>query len=455
MRIIIVGCGKVGTIITEQLSLEGHDITVVDSNSHVIETITNSYDVMGVVGDGASYSVQMEAGVEEADLLIANTDSDEKNLLCCMIAKKAGNCSTIARVRNHTYSKEINFIKEELGLAMAINPEYAAAVEISRLLRFPSAIKIDTFSKGRVEILEFKVAEHSILDGMSLMDLGRKISSDVLICAAVRGEKIQIPKGNFKIQAGDVLSLIAAPRHAKTFFKKIGLETHQVKDAMIVGGGMVCVYLAELLIQMGVDVKIIDKDEEKCHQLSALFPEAEIINDDAINQDVLIEEGVDHCSSFVSLTGIDEANIFLSLFARSRSENVKLITKINRISFDNIVNEFNLGSIISPKTLTADRIVRYVRAMQNTIGSNIETLYKIVNKKAEALEFKIQKNSPVIGKPLEELKILDNLLVACVNHNGNIATPNGKTVIREGDTVVIVTTRTGLKDISDILIPIP
>lgn len=451
MKIIVVGCGKVGTSVTELLIQEGHDIVVIDQEAHVIENITNHFDVMGIVGNGASYSVQMEAGIEEANVLLAITDSDELNLLCCMIAKKAGNCDTIARVRNHLYFNEVSFIKEELGLAMAINPEYEAATEIARVLRFPSAIKIDTFAKGRVEILEFKVREGCVLHGMSLIELGRKISTDVLVCAAVRGEGITIPKGNFVIQEGDVLSIVAAPKAAKNFFKKIGFDTQQVKDTMIVGGSSVAIYLAEILIKMGIDVKIIEHNKEICEKISGLLPEAIVIQDDATNQDVLIEEGIEYAASFVSLTGIDEANILLSLFAKSRAPHAKVITKINRIAFDDILGGFDLGSVISPKTITAESIVRYIRAMQNSIGSNVETLYKIVNKKAEALEFKILNDSPVVGKAIEELRLIDNLLISCVNSGGKIITPNGKTVIREGDTVVVVTTKTGLKDIRDIL----
>lgn len=451
MKIIIVGCGKVGANVAEQLLKEGHDITVIDNDPHVIDNITNNLDLNGVIGDGVSCLVLGDAGVKETDLLIAITDSDERNILCCMFAKKLGGCTTIARVRNPIYSRDIRLIRGELGLAMAVNPEQLAALEISRLLRFPSAIKIETFAKGKVEILEFKVAKGSIIDGMSLMDLGKKISSDVLICAAVRGEHITMPKGNYIIEAGDVLSLVAPQEESKRFFEKIGLETHQVKNVMIVGASTICLYLAELLESLGVEISVIEKDEAKCIKINEVLPNVRVINDDAIDQDTLIDAGVDNCEAFVSLTGIDEANIMLSLFARSRNENAKLVTKINKISFDNIVEDMDLGSIISPKTLTADVIVMYVRGMQNSLGSNVQTLHKIVNKKAEALEFCIKSGCPLVGKAIEDLKLIDNLLVACISSNGNIITPNGQTVIHEGDTVVVVTTKTGLKDIEDIL----
>ena len=451
MRIIIVGCGKVGMTITEQLSLEGHDIAVIDSSNSVIRDVTNNIDVIGVVGNGASYSVQKEAGIEETDLLIAVTHSDELNLLCCLIAKKAGNCSTIARVRNPMYNNEINFIKEELGLSMTINPEYAAATEIARILRFPSAIKIDTFAKGRVELLKFIISEASALHNCSLIDVSKKVKAEVLVCAVERGDEVVIPNGSFVIQQGDVISMVASPKHAKDFFDKIGIETHQVKDSMIVGGGTIAYYLAEQLLNMGIDVKIVEKDRKRCEVLSELLPKAVIINGDATNQDVLLEEGISHCESFVSLTGIDEGNIFLSLFAQNCSK-AKIVTKINRITFEDIINKFNLGSLIYPKFITAEYIIRYVRAMQNSMGSNnVETLYKLIENKVEALEFLINEESPVVGVPLEKLNLKKNLLIACINHGGKIVIPNGKSQITVGDTVIIVTIHKGLNDIQSIL----
>ncbi|MDO4788097.1 MAG: Trk system potassium transporter TrkA [Johnsonella sp.] len=450
MRIIIIGGGKVGRTIAEQLNMEGHDIAVIDSNIAVVESIVHNFDVLGVVGNGASYSVLTEAGIEEAEILIAVTDSDELNLLCCMIAKKRSNCSTIARVRNPTYNSEIGFIREELGLAMVINPEYAAATEIARILRFPSAIKIDTFARGKVELLEFEIDENSYLCDKSLIEVSSTMKSDVLVCAVERGDEVIIPKGRFVLKAKDKISIVASPANFKKFFSKLGMDTHQVSDAMLVGGGKIAYYLAQQLINMGIEVKIIEKNQPRCEELSSLLPKAIIINGDGTDKDTLLEEDIDHCSAFVSLTGIDEANIFLSLFAKSRS-NAKIITKVNRISFDDIVENFNLGSIIYPKFITAEYIVRYVRALQNGIGSNVETLYRIVNKKAEALEFKIQPGSPVIGIPLQALNIKDNILVACINRKGKIIIPNGQSVIAVGDTVVVIAVDKGLDDIKDIL----
>ncbi len=450
MQIIIVGCGKVGMSITAQLSQEGHNITVIDTHSDVVHHTSNLYDVMGIIGNGASYAIQMDAGIEESDLLIAATDSDEVNLLCCLIAKKAGNCHTIARVRNPVYNNEISFLKEELGLSMVINPEFSAATEIARILRFPSAIKIDTFAKGRVELLKFRVEKNSILDGFRLMDLSHKLHCDVLVCAVQREDETVIPKGDFILQNGDIITIMASPKNAEDFFQKVGIETHQVKNALIVGGGKIAYYLAEQLITMGIPVKIIEKNEARCEMLSELLPKASVIHGDATDQSILFEEGLAHAEAFVSLTDLDEGNILLSLFAKSQSK-AKIITKVNRITFDEVVNGFNLGSIIYPKFITAEYIVQYVRAMQNSVGINVETRYKIIENKAEALEFWVKEDAPIVGIPLAKLNIKENVLVACINHKGRIITARGKDIVHVGDTVIIVTTCTGLNDIKDIL----
>lgn len=450
MKIIVVGCGKVGCTLAEQLSKEGHDITVIDIDKDVVQTISNKYDIMGVVGNGASYRIQVEAGIEKADLLIAVAGSDELNLLCCLIAKKTGNCHTIARVRNPIYSQEISSIKEELGLSMVINPEYAAASEIARLLKFPSAIKIDTFAKGRVELLKFKIETGSKLHNYMIMDIANRLHCEVLVCAIERGDEVLIPNGSFVLQQKDIVSIVASPKKASEFFKKIGVETNQVKNTMIVGGGDITYYLTKQLLSMGISVKIIERNKERCEMLSELLPRAIIINGDGSDQNILQEEGFEYMESFAALTNIDEENILLSLHAKSQTK-AKIITKINRINFDQVINNLELGSIIYPKYITAEYIIRYVRAMQNSIGSNIETLYKIIENKVEALEFWIHEDSPLVGIPLERLHIKENILICCINHNGKIITPKGKDVINVGDTVIIVTTNTGYRDIRDIL----
>lgn len=451
MKIIIVGCGKVGTTLAEQLNRENHDITLIDTNEEAIQNISDSADVMGVTGNGAVYQVQMEAGIQDADLLIATTNSDELNMLCCLIAKKAGNCHTIARIRNPEYSSEIRYIREELNLSLAINPELAAAREIARLLRFPSAIKIEPFAKGRIELLKFLIPEHSLLNDMRVMDVVNRLKSNVLICVVERGNDVVIPDGSFVMKKGDKISFIASHQGSADFFKKAGVDNNIVKSAMFVGGGKLTHYLCRLLEDTKIKIKIIERDEERCRQLSELLPKAMIIHGDGTDEQLLLEEGIRQTEAFASLTGFDEENIMLSLYASSQSK-AKLITKVNKIAFENVINSLNLGSLIQPKMLTAEIILQYVRAMQNSMGSsNIETLYKIAADKAEALEFRVKEGSPVLGIPLEKLKLIDNLLVACINRGGTIITPRGKDTVEAGDTVIVVTTHTGLNDLTDIL----
>ena len=451
MKIIIVGCGKVGTTLAEQLNRENHDITLIDTNEEAIQNISDSADVMGVTGNGAVYQVQMEAGIQDADLLIATTNSDELNMLCCLIAKKAGNCHTIARIRNPEYSSEIRYIREELNLSLAINPELAAAREIARLLRFPSAIKIEPFAKGRIELLKFLIPEHSLLNDMRVMDVVNRLKSNVLICVVERGNDVVIPDGNFVMKKGDKISFIASHQGSADFFKKAGVDNNIVKSAMFVGGGKLTHYLCRLLEDTKIKIKIIERDEERCRQLSELLPKAMIIHGDGTDEQLLLEEGIRQTEAFASLTGFDEENIMLSLYASSQSK-AKLITKVNKIAFENVINSLNIGSLIQPKMLTAEIILQYVRAMQNSMGSsNIETLYKIAADKAEALEFRVKEGSPILGIPLEKLKLIDNLLVACNNRGGTIITPRGKDTVEAGDTVIVVTTHTGLNDLTDIL----
>ncbi len=450
MKIIIVGCGKVGKTLAEELNKEDNEVTVIDRRYAEVESLSNKFDVMGVVGNGASYKTQMEAGIEKADMLIAVTGSDELNLLCCLIAKRAGNCQTIARVRNPEYSEEIGFVKGALGLAMTINPEFAAAQEIARVLRFPSAIKIDTFAKGRVEMLKFRVPGESRLNGMLVMNIAPKLGADVLVCAVERDGEIFIPKGDFRLQEKDVVSIIAGPKKASDFFKKIGIETHQVKDTMIVGGGDTGYYLAKLLQPMGIGIKLIEQNEERCDLLSELLPKAQIIHADGSEQIVLIEEGVGQAEAFVALTNIDEENVMLSLFARSQTSG-KIATKINRMDFDRVIKELDLDTTVYPKKITAQYILQFVRAMKNSIGCNVETMYRILDDKAEALEFVVKQSSELPGIPLEKLKIKENTLVACIIRGRQIIIPRGKDEMQVGDSVVVVTTTLGLKDIRDVI----
>lgn len=450
MQIIVVGCGKVGVTVVEQLSRENHDITIVDLKSDSVNRVSTKYDAQGVIGNAMSLDVLNEAGVGDSDLLISVTHSDEMNILCCLIAKNAGVKHTIARVRNPIYGKESEFIRQELGISMIINPEYAAAMEISRLLRFPSAIQIETFAKGRIEILKFRVKEESVLVGLSVKDIAVKLHCDVLVCYIEHGEQAVIPNGDVIIRENDLISIVAEANASSSFFKKIGLMKHPVKDTMIIGGGDIAVYLAKMLLKMGIRVKIFEKSIERCDELCEIVHDAMVINGDGTDKQLLTEEGLNTTDSFVALTNIDEENVLLSLFAKTKTQG-KLITKINSISFNDIINNMTLDSIVYPKNITADYILQYVRGMQKSIGSNIETLYQLSDGKVEALEFLISGESDVVDVPLEKLDIKDNLLLCCIKRDNEILIPRGQDRIYQGDTVIIVTTQTGLNDITDIL----
>ena len=450
LNIIIVGCGKVGRALVEQLSKEGHYITIIDKNPEKIQSLTNLYDIMGIVGNGASYSVQMEAGIEDADLIISVTDSDELNLLCCTVAKQVGDCSAIARVRTPDYSKEVSYLRDKLGLAMIINPELEAAKEAARILYLPTALEINSFAHGQAELIKIKVPEGNTIDGMTIAHLGRKIAPNILICAVERDGEVTIPAGDFTIQRGDIISFAASRKVAKQFLEDIGFKTNQVSNTMIIGGGKSTYYLAKLLMNMGIEVKIIESNRQKCEELSILLPKAIIINGDGTDEELLKEEGIETAESFVPLTGIDEENVMLTLYARKVSK-AKVITKINRMTFKTVLNDLDLGSVIYPRYITSEAIVAYVRAKRASRGSDIETLYHIFDSKAEAIEFRIREESSVTDVCLANLSLKKNLLIAFINRNGKIIIPSGNDCIRVGDTVTIVTTHSGLRDIRDIL----
>ena len=387
MQILIVGCGNVGQTLVQQLSKEGHNITVIEEKNAVLQDVVNSYDVMGIVGNGASYSIMKDAGIDKAELMIAVTDSDELNLLCCLIAKKAGNCHTIARVRNPIYKKEINFIKEELGLSMVINPEETAANEAERLLKLPSATKIETFARGRAELVKLVIDENSRLCDKALKDIPPDLKKQILISVVSRDNQVYIPDGNFIIRAGDEITICGSSKNTINFFKKLGLPTAKVHSTMIIGGGETAVYLAQHLIALGIKVIIFEKDAVRCKELSDLIPQALIICGDGTDKDMLLEEGVTRVESFVALTNLDEENIMLSMYVKTINPKAKLITKVHRVTYGDIIGSLNIGSIIYPKNITADRIVQFVRGMSASKNSNIESLYRLNDDRVEALEF--------------------------------------------------------------------
>ena len=450
LQIIIVGCGKVGRTLVEQLSREGHDIIVVDKDAKRVQSLANLYDIMGIVGNGASYSVLQEAGIENTDLLIAVTESDELNLLCCTVAKRVGDCAAIARVRTPDYSREVGYLREKLGLAMIVNPELEAASEAARILYLPTALEIDSFAHGQADMIKVKVPEGNALDGMNLITLGQRIAPDILICAVEREGQVTIPGGTFQIRSGDILSFAASRSAGKAFLERIGFKTNAVRNAMLIGGGKASYYLAKQLLNMGIHVKIIEIDRVRCEELSVLLPQAVIINGDGTNEELLREEGIERAEAVVALTGIDEENILLTLYARRVSQ-AKTITKINRITFQDVINSLDLGSVIYPKYITAEAIIRYARAMRESMDSNIETLYHMFDHRAEAVEFRVDGDSAVIGVPLKDLPLKSDLLVSSIFRSGKVLIPNGQDMIRKGDTIMVVTTHTGFSDIQDIL----
>ena len=389
-------------------------------------------------------------GIEETDLIIAVTDSDELNLLCCTVAKRVGKCAAIARVRTPDYSEETGYLREQLGLALIINPELEAAREVARILYLPTALEVNSFAHGQAELVKFKVPEGNLLNGLSLAYLGKNITNDILICAVERNGEVYMPNGDFVLQSGDVVSFVSERHIARDFLKQIGLATRQVKDTMIIGASKAAYYLAKELLNMGISVKIIEKEKENCESLSVKLPKAIIINGDGTDPDILKEEGIETVQSFIPLTGIDEENIMLTLYAKQVSK-AKVVTKINRVNYKQVINNLDLGSLVYPKYITSEAIIAYVRAKKNSMGSNIETLYHMFDSRVEAIEFIVEENSKVSGVPIKDLKLKKDVLISFINHNGHIIIPTGNDEIEDGDTVMIVTKNTGFTGIDDIV----
>ena len=452
MNIIIVGCGKVGSTIAKQLCNEGYDVTVIDNNPNKLRAVSDGMDAMAMVGDGTSYTTLKEAGIENADVLIAVTDSDEKNLLCCVIGKRTGNLAAIARVRNPVYSNEREFLQKGFGLAMLINPESAGAEEMGRIFRFPSAIDIETFAKGKIELLTVRISEKSLMVGQPLTYIHQKLRTDVLVAVVRRKGQVIIPSGDFVIEAGDLVSVIAEHEQAHEFFRKIGIETHRVRDVMIIGGGKMTYYMAKNLAASGIGVKIIEKDLKRSEVLSELLPDAEIICGDGTDEDLLLEEGIEKVDGVAAVTGMDEQNIMLTLFARSQSENVKTVTKVGKLSFTKVIDSLDLGSVVNPKETTAQYIIQFVRSMRASMGSNVENLYKIANGEAEAIEFHVTEKTRAVSIPLVKLNTKKNILIGKIFRNGRAFTPTGHDSIEVGDSVILVVlSKDKIRDLDDIL----
>lgn len=449
MNIIIVGCGKVGYTLAETLSGEGHDISVVDSSDQALDRLSN-LDVSAIRGNGSSYRILLEAGVEACDILIAVTDRDEVNMLCCLIARKAANCRTIARVRDPDYYAEIDFIKDELGLSLAINPELSAASYIAHLIRCPSAMELNTFAKERVHMLSLDLPANSPWLGKNLIQVNGDVDHPFLIPMVESGAEVVIPDGQTALRPGDRVSLIVAAEHMAATLTAIGIQPKPIKKVLIIGGGTIAFYLAKNLTEERISVTIIESRRERCETLSDLLPRANIICGNAFNEKLLLEEGLESADAVVSLTNYDEENIMLSLYA-NRMSRAKLITKVNKTNFNTVIADIPIGSVVSPKHLTAETILHYARAMRPSADSDVEAVHRLSDSRVEVLAFRIKEQSAVTDQRLMDMRIKKGVLIGAILRDGQVIVPSGQDCLLPNDYVIVVTTRRGLSSIKAIL----
>ena len=449
MRIIIAGIGKVGITLAGQLSAEGHDITLIDQDSLLLEEHATQFDALGVCGNCASRDILLTADVEHANLVIAVTDADEINLLCCMTAHGINpQIHTIARIRRPEYTEQIMTMPEVFPLSMTVNPEKEAALEIERLLKYPGFLRRDTFAKGLVEIVELQISEDSKLCNVSLSELSNIIKCRVLVCAVLRAGSAVAPSGNFVLKRGDRIFVTAPTDTLALLLKNLGIITRRVRNVMICGGGRVSYYLANLLEESNISVQLIDRDRERCRELATQLPNTSVIHGDCSNQLFLDQQGVAQADALLSLTGMDETNMIISLHGNARGV-PQTITKLSRGS-SSFADTLPLGSIICPKELSGNAIVRYVRAMQNQTGAAV-SIHTIADGQVEAVEFPVDRNTKNCGVPLKKLKLKANVLLASITHGTQTQIPGGDSVFTEGDTVVVVTSGRGiLHNINDI-----
>ena len=449
MYIIIVGLGKLGSTLTKQLSTEGHDIVVVDPDNSVVSSTVDAYDVMGICGNGATYEVLKEAGAAKAKLIIAATGSDELNILCCLFAKHMGTENTIARVRNPDYAGQSQFLRNDLGISMTVNPEYETANEISRIIRFPSAANLDSFAGGRVEIARVRIHSDNPLCDMPIHEMRKKTKAKVIICAVQRNDSVFIPSGDFVLHCDDVISITGTRAELSSFMKQTGVYKQKIKNVMIVGGGRIAYYLAKLLSDTGRNIKLIELKDERCRHMSDMLDDVTVIHGDGTDQDILEEQCIDGQDALIALTGIDEENIIVSMYAESKGVN-KVITKVNRHSYS-ILNDIGLETVVSPQIVAGNLVTRYVRALHNSAGnSQIQTLYKLVGGKVEAAEFIVPEDAGYLNIPFKELELMPNLLIGCIIRNGKIIFPGGDDVLKANDSVIVVTAGRIIEDLHDI-----
>ncbi len=451
MKILIVGDGKVGYTLADQLSHAKHDVVIIDKNEEALRKADDQLDVLCIRGNGMRSSILMDAGVAEADLLIAATSTDEMNMVCCLTAKKLGAKYTVARIRDPEYAYDVNMIKRELDIDMVINPEQATAREISRILRFPGVIKLDTFVRGKVEMAGFVIAEGDFVAGAKLASLRKRIPSEILFCARERNGEVLIPGGEDIFLAGDRVYVTGEPPAITHFFRSLGRNNDRIRDAMIVGGGRIAQYLADLLMQMGVKIKLIELSEKRCHELSEALSGVTVIHADGTDLDVLDSENFTETDAFVSLTDRDEDNLMVALCAMQNGI-ARVVAKSNRQNYAPVVHALGLDSVVSPKTITAAQIIHLVRGLENSEGSVMETLYPIVDGRAEAAEFKVTKELPHLGKPFKNIPLKPGILIAVIVRRNRIIIPNGSSTLEPGDSVIIVSVRSSIRHLKDIFV---
>lgn len=451
MKIVIVGAGKMGTAIVRHVCHEDHEVIVIDNSAKVIEDIINQYDVMGICGSGVSYEVLKTAGVDKANLFIAVTQSDEANMLACLIAKKLGAIHTIARVRDYEYTKQIELMTGALEITRTINPELESAREIYRIISFPEALRVDPFAHGNADITEFYIQEESPLVGMSLMQINSKLGVSILVCAVQRDDEVIIPTGKFILKAKDKIHIISSQEDSKMFVSKLGLSKTRMKNIMIIGASKITYYLAEALVKNNYNVKVIEVNPLKATELAESLKQVNVILGDGADQNLLREERMQDYDAVVCLTGIDEENIIISLYANKQQVR-KIITKVNKASFAGLLESIQMASVIFPQEIAANQVVSYIRASENTGGNNIVTLHKIVENSVEASEFIASASSKILHIPLKDLSLKKDILIGGIIRNHKIIIPSGMTSIEERDSVIVVSKSMILNDLDDILV---
>lgn len=451
MKIVIIGDGKVGFAIAKQLSQEGYDLTIIENKPQVLNLTMDVLDVVGVQGNGGDYDVLKEAQVNQADLVIAVTSSDEINIISCLMAKKMGADHTIARIKNPEYVKGLRILKEDLGLSMQINPEQTAAREIVRSLSFPNSIKVNSFAKGRLELAEIRIREENSLAKKTVHQIDKSLKSKVQFVAIKRNDNVLLPTGNTVIELNDKVTLTGSTKQLKKFLSEIGIiQKRIVHEIMIIGGGKITFYLIPMLLDMGIEVKVIEIKEDRCMALVEKFPQITVIHGDGTDHELLLSESLREMDAFIALTDIDEENVIISMFAHNHGV-PRVLPKVNRVSLGFLLEKLGLENTITPKNLVTNQIIQYVRAMQNTLGSNVESLIKVVDDRVEILEFRVRDNCKFIDKQIKDLKLKDGILISYIIHKSIPKIANGNSVISLGDTVIITSHLKGLRDINDVL----